>query len=319
LFASVRVLGGRVRERIDIVVQRDREKALNEALEAEFELADKDEDGKLSREEFVKYIMKEDGFTNTPITQGSWLGLQKETLVPTQQAVFVDETKPQKAAVETKSKRKSSFGAAFLNSVAMIVVTELGDKTFFIAALMAMKHPRLVVFYGAVGALAVMTVLSAAIGFTLPNFLPRYITHYGAAFLFTFFGIKMLFEAYELYSSPTGEKNEELEQVEEQLNGLTAGTAKKKKYMAVLSQAFSLTFLAEWGDRSQIATIALSSSKDPLGVTAGGIVGHAFCTGLAVMGGRLLASRISEKQVALSGGILFCIFAIHSLAVGPAI
>jgi putative Ca2+/H+ antiporter (TMEM165/GDT1 family) len=78
-----------------------------------------------------------------------------------------------------------------------------------------------------------------------------------------------------------------------------------------------LTFLAEWGDRSQIATIALAAAKDPYGVTIGGILGHAFCTGLAVGGGRLLAARISEKTVAYVGGITFLAFALHAFFVGP--
>jgi putative Ca2+/H+ antiporter (TMEM165/GDT1 family) len=38
----------------------------------------------------------------------------------------------------------------------------IGDKTFFIAAVMAMRHPRLEVFGSAIAALALMTVLSAA-------------------------------------------------------------------------------------------------------------------------------------------------------------
>lgn len=45
-----------------------------------------------------------------------------------------------------------------------------------------------------------------------------------------------------------------------------------------------MTFLAEWGDRSQISTIALAAAHDPYGVTLGGIIGHAFCTGGAVLG-----------------------------------
>ena len=49
----------------------------------------------------------------------------------------------------------------------------------------------------------------------------------------------------------------------------------------------------------------------------GAFVGHAGCTALAVIGGRLLASRISERLVALSGGILFLLCAIHSVVVGP--
>lgn len=39
------------------------------------------------------------------------------------------------------------FWGAFLNSIAMIVVTELGDKTFFIAAILAMQHDRCVVMW----------------------------------------------------------------------------------------------------------------------------------------------------------------------------
>jgi putative Ca2+/H+ antiporter (TMEM165/GDT1 family) len=52
-------------------------------------------------------------------------------------------------------------------------------------------------------------------------------------------------------------------------------------------------------------------------VTLGGIVGHSLCTGLAVIGGRLLASRLSEKTVAIFGGLLFFFFALHSLLMGP--
>ena len=59
----------------------------------------------------------------------------------------------------------------------------------------------------------------------------------------------------------------------------------------VITLSFTMTFLAEWGDRSQIATIAMAASKDPYGVTVGGILGHSLCTGMAVIGGRMLATR----------------------------
>jgi len=245
------------------------------------------------------------------------------------------------------------FLQAFFKSVAVIVVTELGDKTFFIAAVMPMRHPRLIVYVGALGALAAMTVLSAVIGYALPLLLPKIYTHYASIIMFTFFGLKLLQEARELYSQKEHKKNEELEEVEAELGvrasdneeehkmedveaGMTSKssptiegsksvTGEKKDNskngsmtkFAVFVQSFTLTFFAEWGDRSQIATISLASVNDPIGVTIGSFLGHAACTGLAVIGGRLLATRISEKQVALAGGIVFLLFAAHSLYVGP--
>merc|ERR1712014_449725 len=82
-------------------------------------------------------------------------------------------------------------------------------------------------------------------------------------------------------------------------------------------QALTLTFIAEWGDRSQIATIALAAAKDPLGVTIGGILGHSLCTGLACVGGKVIAGRISERTVLIVGGLLFLAFAVHAIIVGP--
>ena len=76
--------------------------------------------------------------------------------------------------------------------------------------------------------------------------------------------------------------------------------------------ALTLTFVAEWGDRSQIATIALASAKNPVGVTIGGVLGHSICTGAACIGGRMLASNISEKTVSQWGGVVFLLFGIHS-------
>jgi putative Ca2+/H+ antiporter (TMEM165/GDT1 family) len=60
---------------------------------------------------------------------------------------------------------KSGFAAAF----SLIFLSEIGDKTFFIAALLAMRLGRWLVFAGSLGALAVMTVISVGIGAVFRN------------------------------------------------------------------------------------------------------------------------------------------------------
>jgi putative Ca2+/H+ antiporter (TMEM165/GDT1 family) len=59
----------------------------------------------------------------------------------------------------------------------MIVVTEIGDKTFFIAAVLAMKNGRILVYTGAMAALTAMHLLSSLMGYALPALLSRKYTN----------------------------------------------------------------------------------------------------------------------------------------------
>jgi putative Ca2+/H+ antiporter (TMEM165/GDT1 family) len=88
---------------------------------------------------------------------------------------------------------ESAFVEGFSKSALMILVSEIGDKTFFIAAVMAMRHPqltvrharphgilrrcahagRLQVLAGALSALWVMTALSAVMGWAAPALVRR--------------------------------------------------------------------------------------------------------------------------------------------------
>jgi putative Ca2+/H+ antiporter (TMEM165/GDT1 family) len=100
-------------------------------------------------------------------------------------------------------------------------------------------------------------------------------------------------------------------------NGRTG--ALSSMFSPVLVQVFTLTFLAEWGDRSQITTIILGAQKNPYAVAVGGVLGHAICTGGAVIGGRLLAQQISVRTVTLVGGVTFLAFGLLSLYSGPSL
>lgn len=253
----------------------------------------------------------------------------EKTGTPNVAAADTDDESEAEVSASTKAEIENlKFTPAFLQSISMILVSEIGDKTFFIAAIMAMRHSRMLVFTAAIGALAVMTVLSAALGYALPALLSRNVTHMVSTGLFFVFGLRLLYDASQMDPK---EPNDELAEVEltlakkdEDIEGGKAETPvspEKKKLLSALEmcispvflQTFTLTFLAEWGDRSQIATIALASAKNPYGVTIGGILGHACCTGLAVLGGKLLATRISERMVALVGGILFLLFSMLSI------
>lgn len=281
----------------------------------------------------------------------------------------------------------------------LVQVSEIGDKTFLIAAILSMRHARLEVFAGAFSALALMSVLSALLGAAFPTLLPKSLTTLLAAGLFLFFGLGMLKDA----SRMTGdEATEEWKEAEREVNEEEAGdklelrdleegsgpasdngapatrnrsapstsqpyapvsspdtssapatrSSIRAKTLAdpkeglknlcgicfshIFAQSFVLTFLGEWGDRSQIATIALGAAhvsaaalelrarsehiyagivssfmdidihhhsslladdlKSVTLISIGTIAGHAICTGVAVICGSWLARRISAKH-----------------------
>ena len=62
--------------------------------------------------------------------------------------------------VDDKKLVDLGFIHACVASFSVIIVSELGDKTFFITAIMSMRHSRLTVFAGAMAALIFMTILS---------------------------------------------------------------------------------------------------------------------------------------------------------------
>ncbi|KAK4605860.1 hypothetical protein RGQ29_000228 [Quercus rubra] len=221
----------------------------------------------------------------------------------------------------------SSVVQGFTKSLAMTVLSEIGDKTFFAAAILAMRYPRRLVLSGCLSALIVMTILSALVGWAAPNLISRKWTHHVTTFLFFGFGLWSLWDGFK----DEGEA-EELAEVEAKLNAdwkTNTGTTKKNSkdgdeikkhkrpflsqfFSPILLKAFSITFFGEWGDKSQLATIGLAADENPFGVVLGGILGQALCTIAAVLGGKSLAAQISEKIVALSGGVLFIVFGIQS-------
>lgn len=262
------------------------------------------------------------------------------------------------------------FIHGFVEALSVILVSELGDKTFFIAAILAMRNNKLTVFLAAIAALGVMTVLSALLGFVVTTFIPREYTYYACTAIMALFGLKMLWEAWRMKPNEGEETQREVEEelarrgstpslnqsandpsaqteaAEEESHNLASAEAgdteiqtevaevrakslgakmrekswfgkKCVKIFRVFSNTFAMTFLAEWGDRSQLATIVMAGVNDVGGVCVGGVLGHTICTGLAVICGALIAKKISVRMVTLIGALIFLGFAVASLFIDP--
>ena len=207
---------------------------------------------------------------------------------------------------------ESLTDSGFYQAFSLVFLSEIGDKTFFVAALLAAKLSRFISFVGSLGALAVMTVISVVIGQVfhavpagIANGVP--LDDVAAVLAFTYFGIKILSEAFE----DSGEKSamdEEFEEAEETVEG--SDTITKATAGAQIASIFALVFAAEFGDRSFLATIALSAAQNPVSVAAGGIAAHGIATGIAVIGGAYISKYVSEKVIGIIGGTLFLVFAV---------
>jgi putative Ca2+/H+ antiporter (TMEM165/GDT1 family) len=212
--------------------------------------------------------------------------------------------------------------AAFTAGLLLITVSELGDKTFFIAVILSMRHSRRLVFTGVTAALAAMTVLSVILG-QAASLLPQIYITWAEILLFIGFGIKLVYEASQMPAKTECAEAEEAAAVVEQAelnlprtplkNSATSVLSLNSPQMAIVFQSFLMTFLAEWGDRTQFATITLAASNNAAGVTLGAILGHTICAAIAVLGGRMIACRISERIMTAIGGALFLIFGALAL------
>jgi putative Ca2+/H+ antiporter (TMEM165/GDT1 family) len=278
-----------------------------------------------------------------------------------EEKVDASDASPLASATTLAADPKKGPASAFVASFSTIIVSELGDKTFFIAAIMAMRYNRIAVLAGALLALFLMTAISTGFGQIVTALVPAFYTHVITTLLFLFFGFKLLWDAYHHEGGESNEKSEvelELNQLHSKMmvkktittengssendkdeghelvengkpeaqsvpvdiesngKGTCANQIEKVATKLVFWQALTLTFLGEWGDRSQISTIALAANSSAIMVFIGGFLGHCICTSLAVLGGKYLANKISEKMVNISGGTLFLIFGIHNLLVG---
>lgn len=215
------------------------------------------------------------------------------------------------AAVETVADADADQTSGFIQGLLLILFSEIGDKTFFIAVLLATQQDKKSVFAGTYGALAAMTVISVLLGQVLhlaDESLP-FETDFPwddflAAALLLYFGVQTIKSAEE------SKAEEEEEDAKEAVAEMGSNFSDE---MALIASVFALVFAAEWGDKSFFATIALSAAADPLQVVGGAAAGHFIATAGAVVLGDVVGEYISERVVAYAGGSLFILFAVGTL------
>ena len=181
----------------------------------------------------------------------------------------------------------SSAGATFL----LIALAEFGDKSQLVCMTLAARHRGLPVVLGAVAAFAILNLLAVLFGAAVAAWLPEWVVTLAVAVLFAVFGISAL--RYK--------EEDEDEEVEE------------KPGHGVFATTFLLIFLAEFGDKTQIAVAGLGSTAAAPAVWVGATAGLACTSILGVFAGRKFLHKLPLLWIHRVSGLFFLTLAIYAL------
>lgn len=178
----------------------------------------------------------------------------------------------------------SSAGASFL----LIALAEFGDKSQLVCMTLAARHRGLPVVLGAVAAFAILNLLAVLFGAAIAAWLPEWAITLAVGALFAGFGISAL-----RYT-----ENEDDEEIEE------------KPGHGVFATTFLLIFLAEFGDKTQIAVAGLGSTTNSAAVWLGATLALACTSLLGVFAGRRLLTRLPLVWIHRISGAFFLLLAL---------
>ncbi|HIJ83966.1 MAG TPA: TMEM165/GDT1 family protein [Magnetococcales bacterium] len=180
----------------------------------------------------------------------------------------------------------STVGTCFL----VIFLAELGDKTQLVCMTLAARFRGLPVFFGAMTAFGILNVLAVVFGAALTQWIPEKFLVVGVAVLFAVFGIQAL--------RASGAGGDAGDQPDAARGG-----------HGIFVTAFLMIFLAELGDKTQIAAAGLAVTAPPVPVWIGATLGEALSAALAIVAGQKLLHRIPIKTVHKVSGVFFLLLA----------
>lgn len=177
----------------------------------------------------------------------------------------------------------SSTATTFL----LIALAEFGDKSQLVCMTLAARHRGLPVVLGAISAFALLNGLAVVFGAAVAAWLPEWVVTTTVALLFAVFGIQSL----------RFEDDEDDE-----------GMAEKPGH-GIFATTFLMIFLAEFGDKTQIAVAGLGSTTAPLAVWSGATLALAATSLLGVYAGRRLLNQLPLAWIHRISGIFFLLLA----------
>lgn len=181
---------------------------------------------------------------------------------------------------------------ALLASFGLVFLAELGDKSMLLALAFAARYRPLPVLAGIAIAAFAMLGLSTLVGAALGAALPQQALAIGGGLLFLAFGLWIL--------RPEDDEEETVE-----LRG-----------SSVLLGVTLAFVVAEFGDKTMLATITLASTQPAVPTWIGASLGMTVASGLAIVVGAALGARLPERMTRLVAAGAFLVFGVLLLIEG---
>ena len=185
--------------------------------------------------------------------------------------------------------------ADILAAFAVVFLAELGDKTQLVALTLAGRYPTATVLAALGAAILVLQTLSVTAGALISRVLPDRAIAVGAGLLFLGFAV---------WTWRSTEDDDE-----------DALDAARHAGLAGVAVAF---FLAELGDKTMLTTAGLAADRGPVPVWVGSALAMLAATALAVVAGKALVRRGSERTLRMVGAAAFAVVGLATL-VGAAL
>ncbi len=177
--------------------------------------------------------------------------------------------------------------AAFAASFLLIVLAEMGDKTQFLAMSFATRYNAFKVLFAVFLATMASFAITVAIGQLLTTIVPMDVISLAASLSFIGFGL------WTLRSEKP--KNED----------------KKISRFGTVGTVFLAFFIAEFGDKTQLATISLAAQyQNAVSVFTGATLGMLLADGIGIIAGVVLGKHIPQKTIKWVSTTIFLIFGL---------